>query len=428
MNRLFHEAPGHWRTVRLRHTVAACITGTWGEEPRGGPEDLICVRVADFDRMRGRVNLENPTFRFVPPSYRNRRMLARGDLLLEKSGGGEEQPVGSVVLYDHDAPAVCSNFIARMPVQPGFDGRYLCYLHAALYCMGVNRRSIRQTTGIQNLDSKSYLDEEVRAPELAEQQQLADFLDSRTALLDKLVRKKQQLLRLLMERRDALISQVVTTGMNPAAAARWKFTRFKFIRSGALFYGAGEPATSGDRGGPRYIRITDLNDDGSLRDETFTSLPETVAAPYLLEDGDILLARSGATAGKAFRYREEWGRACFASYLIRLRPDRRKVLPDYLYYYTQSKAYRDQVRLNAIQSTIANVSAERYGNFTIPLPPLEEQQVIVVFLQRMTSAVDRLAAATSRQISRLHEYRLSLIVETITRGRPERARAARRTL
>jgi len=421
MNSLFRNAPGHWRTVRLRHTVAACITGTWGEEPRGGPDDLICVRVADFDRMRGRVTLENPTFRFVPPSYRNRRMLARGDLLIEKSGGGEEQPVGSVVLYDHDAPAVSSNFIARMPVEPGFDGRYLCYLHAALYCMGVNRRSIRQTTGIQNLDSKSYLDEEVRAPELAEQQQLAALLDTRTALLDKLARKKQQLLDLIMERRDALISQVVM------AVTRWKSTRFKFIRSGALFYGAGEPATSGDRGGPRYIRITDLNDDGSLREETFTSLPETVAAPYLLEDGDILLARSGATAGKAFRYRAEWGRACFASYLIRLRPDRRKVLPDYLYYYTQSKAYRDQVRLNAIQSTIANVSAERYGNFTIPLPPLEEQQAIVAFLQRMTSAVDRLAAATSRQISRLYEYRASLIVEIITRGRAERARAARRT-
>lgn len=422
MNSLFRNAPGHWRTVRLRHTVAACITGTWGEEPRGGSDDLICVRVADFDRMRGRVRLENPTLRFIPPAYRNRRMLARGDLLIEKSGGGEEQPVGSVVLYDHDAPAVSSNFIARMPVEPGFDGRYLCYLHAALYCMGVNRRSIRQTTGIQNLDSKSYLDEEIRAPELAEQQQLAALLDTKTALLGKLARTKQQLLDLLMERRDALISQVVM------AAARWKSTRFKFIRSGALFYGAGEPATSGDRGGPRYIRITDLNDDGSLREETFTSLPKTVAAPYLLEDGDILLARSGATAGKAFRYREEWGRACFASYLIRLRPDRRKVLPDYLYYYTQSRAYRDQVRLNAIQSTIANVSAERYGNFTIPLPPLEEQQAIVAFLQRMTGAVDRLVAATSRQISRLHEYRASLIVETITRGRPERARAARRTL
>ena len=417
MNSLFRDAPSHWRTIRLKHTVSACITGTWGEEPRGGPGDIVCVRIADFDRLRGRVALEHPTFRFVAPSYRRRRILARGDLLLEKCGGGDGQPVGSVMLYDRDAPAVCSNFIARMPVEPGFDGRYLCYLHAALYHAGVNCRSIHQTTGIQNLDSKAYLEEEVRVPDLAGQQRIAAFLDGKTALLDKLARAKHRLLDLLRERRDALISQVITTGMNPAVPSRWSFTRFKFIRSGALFYGAGEPGASDHSGGPRYIRITDLNDDGSLRADTFTSLPEAVAAPYLLEDGDILLARSGATAGKAFRYREEWGRACFASYLIRLRPDRRKILPDYLYYYTQSRAYRDKVRLHTIQSTIANVSAERYGNFAIPLPPLEQQQAMVAHLQRMTVAVDRLVAVTTRQLARLHEYRCSLIVETITRGR-----------
>ena len=417
MNSLFRDAPAHWRTVRLKRTVSACITGTWGEEPRRGPDDIICVRVADFDRLRGRVALENPTFRFIAPSYRRRRMLARGDLLLEKCGGGDEQPVGFVVVYDSDAPAVCSNFIARMPVEPGFDGRYLCYLHAALYRMGVNRRSIRQTTGIQNLDSKSYLEEEVRVPDLAGQQQIAAFLDAKTALLDKLARTKQRLLDLLLKRRDALISQVVTTGTDPAAPACRSRTRFKFIRSGALFYGASEPGAGDDPGGPRYIRITDLNDDGTLRTDTFASLPEAVAAPYILQDGDILLARSGATAGKAFRYREEWGRACFASYLIRLRPDRRKILPDYLYYYTQSRAYRDQVRLHVMHSTIANVSAERYGNFTIPLPPLEQQQTMVAYLQRMTGAVDRLAAVTARQLARLQEYRASLIVETITRGR-----------
>jgi restriction endonuclease S subunit len=428
MNSLFRNAPAHWRAVRLKHTVTACITGTWGDEPRGGPEDLVCVRVADFDRLRGRINLENPTFRFVPASYRRRRLLARGDLLLEKSGGGDEQPVGSVVLYDSDAPAVSSNFIARMPVEPGFGGRYLCYLHAALYCMGVNRRSIRQTTGIQNLDSKSYLEEEVRAPDLVEQRQIAAYLDTKTALLDKLARTKQRLLDLLVERRDALISQVVTAGLDPAAPARWRSTRFKFIRSGALFYGANEPGARDDRGGPRYIRITDLNDDGSLRKDTFTSLPEAVAAPYLLQDGDILLARSGATVGKAFRYRQEWGRACFASYLIRLRPDCRKILPDYLYYYTQSQPYRNEVRVNTVQSTIANVSAERFGNFAIPLPALDQQQKIVEFLGRVTDAVDRLAAATAHQLNCLNEYRSSLIVETITRGRHERARAARHLL
>ncbi len=409
MNAVFRDAPAHWQAVRLKQTTTACTTGVWGEEARGGAEDLVCVRVADFDRLGLRADLRDHTLRFIPSAYRRRRLLVAGDLLLEKSGGGDGQPVGAVVMYTTDAPAVCSNFIARMPVAPGFDARYLCYLHAALYHLGVNRRSISQATGIQNLDCKSYLEEVVRLPECAEQIQIAALLDRKTALLTGLVRVKQRLLEVLRERREALITQNI-------GADRWQTTKLKFVRSGALLYGANEPATSRDLDGPRYIRITDLNEDGSLREGTFYSLPERLAAPYLLQDGDVLLARSGATVGKAFRYRKEWGRACFAGYLVRLRADRRKILPDYLCYYTQSRAYRREVRLNTVQSTIANVSAERYGNFAVPLPPLNEQQGIVERLDRVTGEVDRLVSVIEQQLARLREYRSALIVSTITRG------------
>jgi len=407
----FRDAPAQWRAVPLKRTVMACTTGTWGEEPRGGFDDLICVRVADFDRQRLCVDLRNPTRRFVPAAYRHGRMLAPGDLLLEKSGGGDDQPVGAVVLYEGGAPAVCSNFIARLPVAPGFDARYLSYLHAALYRLGVNRRSIYQTTGIQNLDSKSYLGEEVPIPECAEQRRIAAILDARTSLVDRLEENKRRLLDLLRERREALITQTLIP-----VEHHWPTVRFKFIRSGALLYGANEPAASRSTEGPRYIRITDLNDDGSLREDTFQSLPDDLVAPYLLQDGDLLMARSGATVGKAFRYRSEWGRACFAGYLVRLRPDRRRVLPDYLYYFTQSRAYRNQVRLHTVQSTIANVSAERYGNFEVPLPPLEKQQAMVDFLNGAVQKLDRLGDVTERQISLLRGYRSALIIDAVTRG------------
>jgi len=409
MNTPFRDAPAHWRTVRLKQTVTACTTGVWGEEARGGAEDVICVRVADFDRLRLRADVCDPTLRFVPPGYRRGRMLAAGNLLLEKSGGGEEQPVGAVVMYASNAPAVSSNFIARMPVAPGFDARYLCYLHAALYRIGVNRRSISQTTGIQNLDYKSYLEEVVRVPEYAEQRQIAALLDHKTVRLDDLARVKQRLIEVLRERREAVITQNI-------GADRGTMTRLKFIRSGALLYGANEPAATRDLDQPRYIRITDFNDDGSLREDTFYSLSERLAAPYLLKDGDILLARSGATVGKAFRYRKEWGRACFAGYLVRLRADRRKILPDYLHYYTQSRLYWREVRLNMVQSTIANVSAERYGNFAVPLPPLEEQQTIAELLDGATAKIDRLVSVIGQELVRLSEYRSALIVATITRG------------
>ncbi|MCU1274822.1 MAG: restriction modification system specificity domain protein [Bryobacterales bacterium] len=426
---LFSNAPGSWRTVRLKDTITGCRNGTWGEEPNGTSGDSVCVRVADFDRLRLRVNLSDPTWRFIPESLRAGRTLRRGDLLLEKSGGGEQQPVGTVVLYDHDTPAVCSNFIARMPVSPGFDSRYLCYLHAALYISRVNCRSINQTTGIQNLDAHSYLSEMVRIPDFVEQQCMAEFLDSKTALLDHLMEKKQRIIELLAEQRRALLSSAVLFGLDPHSRRKattlcclgeipehWAATRLKFIRSGALLYGANEPATHDRGSGPRYVRITDLNDDGTLREDTYESLPEHLASRYLLHDGDILLARCGATVGKAFVYRHEWGRACFAGYLIRLRPDQRKILPHYLHYYTQTHAFHQQVRQNTTQSTIANVNAERYGNFAVPLPPISEQRLIVEFLDRRTRTLTALTRATERQVEKLHEYRSALIVGTITRG------------
>ena len=395
----------------LKRTVSACTNGTWGEEPHGGSADLVCVRVADFDRRRLRVDLANPTLRFVPPAYRRGRILEPGDLLLEKFGGGGGHPVGAVVLYDGGPPAVCSNFIARLAVAPGFHSGYLCYLHAALYRIGINCRSISQTTGIQNLDSKSYLEEVVRIPDCVEQRGIAARLDGKTARVDRLVDVKYRLLHLLRERREALITQTMN-----AAAGHSEITPFKFIRSGALLYGANQPADSTSAEDPRYIRITDLNDDGSLREDTFHSLPDNLAAAYLLQDGDLLLARSGATVGKAFRYRREWGRACFAGYLIRLRPDRRKILPDYLHYFTQSRAYWDQVKLHTLQSIIANVSAERYGNFLVPLPSLKQQQATVDFLHGAVKNVQRLLDITERQISLLHEYRATLIVDAVTKG------------
>src|SRR5690606_29976436 len=110
----------------------------------------------------------------------------------------------------------------------------------------------------------------------------------------------------------------------------------RHITDGSLSYGANEAAESDDLRHPRFIRITDLNEDGTLRDDTFKSLPPDVARPYLLKDGDVLLARSGATVGKSFIYRRDMGDACYAGYLIRARLLESKFIPKLFWYCTQS--------------------------------------------------------------------------------------------
>ena len=204
------EIPEHWEIKRLRSTVKICQNGVWGNDP-DGLQDIVCVRVADFDRVCFRANIEDPTLRSVEPKVISARGLERGDLLLEKSGGGENQPVGAVVLYDHDIPAVCSNFVARVVLAKGFDSRFMSYLHAALYSLRINTKHIKQSTGIQNLDSSGYLDEAVVLPPgTDEQRSISSFLDIETAQIDALAYKVLEAIELLNDLRTAVISAAVT--------------------------------------------------------------------------------------------------------------------------------------------------------------------------------------------------------------------------
>ena len=91
------NVPEHWALDRIKRSTIGCKNGVWGNEAKEDDSDIPCVRVADFDRQRLRVTLIDPTIRNVTPSERTGRVLKRGDLLLEKSGGGELQPVGSEI-------------------------------------------------------------------------------------------------------------------------------------------------------------------------------------------------------------------------------------------------------------------------------------------------------------------------------------------
>lgn len=198
-----------WTSLRLRRLVQSTVSGVWGEESGAGDVDVKCVRATDFDYPRLTVCPQNLPTRSV--SYRDlrTRQLDVGDLVLEKSGGGDNQPVGRVVRWDLDALAVTSNFAARIRPTKGTSARFLAYLMASLYSSGITKRSIKQTTGIQNLDLSSYLDEQVDVPAEAEQELIADFLDAETARVEALIANKIRIVSLLEERIDNRISQEI---------------------------------------------------------------------------------------------------------------------------------------------------------------------------------------------------------------------------
>jgi type I restriction enzyme S subunit len=204
----------------------------------------------------------------------------------------------------------------------------------------------------------------------------------------------------------------------------WDVKRLRRVLAESLQYGANESAELDDPDLPRYVRITDIHENGTLRPDTFRSLPKDVAAPYLLKDGDLLFARSGATSGKTFLYQSSWGICASAGYLIRARMNQEEAVPAFVKYFTTSTNYWQWLSSVFIQSTIQNVSAEKYADLHLSLPPPAEQRAIAAFLDRETGRVDRLVAKKRELLERLKEKRTALISRTVTRGLPPAAARA----
>jgi len=108
---------------------------------------------------------------------------------------------------------------------------------------------------------------------------------------------------------------------------------------------------------------------------------------YELEPGDILFARSGATVGKTYIHRARNGRCVFAGYMIRFRPDRKQLLPDYLFHFTRSTAYKSWVGVRQRVVAQPNINAQQYGReLCLQIPPVTHQEE---FAGRM-AAIDQL--------------------------------------
>lgn len=214
--------PAAWRPRRLKHTVESVVGGIWGAELNEGEEATSCARVADFDYAVGRLRPFIPTARSISHAERQARLLRVGDLLLEKSGGGDQQPVGRVVAVEATPklPAVCSNFISRLRPKPPYDPHYLQLLHRALYFSGITRLSVKQTTGIQNLDVSHYLSRTVAIPPLDEQRRLTTEMTKEVDAERRVVSRIADERGLLGERQQALITAAVTGQIDPSSYRR----------------------------------------------------------------------------------------------------------------------------------------------------------------------------------------------------------------
>ncbi len=196
--------------------------------------------------------------------------------------------------------------------------------------------------------------------------------------------------------------------------AHWEVRRLKHLCTQSALYGANIAANYYAETGIRFLRTTDITDDGVLK-QGGVFIPKELVCDYLLKDGDILISRSG-TVGRSFLYKSKLHGPCsYAGYLVRfvLAP---LVLPRYVFLFTKTQAFAGFLRVMAISSTIENVNGEKYANATLPLPPLPEQAAIVRYLDYMERRIQRYVRAKQKLVNLLAEQKQAIIHRAVTRG------------
>ena len=421
------EIPSHWNLYSLKRSVDKCTNGFWGAEP-DGINDLCVLRVADFNRDNFLINENKLTFRSIHPKEAENRLLKKGDLLIEKSGGGDKTLVGCVVMFDKQFSAITSNFVAKMTPNINTDSKYLTYSFAHLYSGRVNFPSIKQTTGIQNLDSEAYLIEKFGFPPKNEQTQIANFLDHETAKIDSLIEKQQQLIELLKEKRQAVISHAVTKGLNPNVMMKdsgvewlgevpehWELVPLKYL---CTFSGGGTPSkdnlnywTDGDIPwvSPKdmktfWIKETqDYITEKAIK-ESSTNMVEPNSLLMVVRSGILQRTIPIAINKVPVTMNQDMKALKFGN----------RVLVEYIADLIHGNTSELLLEWSKEGATVESIEHEYLAHSIVPVPPIEEQQSITTLVAKKMGVYRELTCKAESQILLLQERRTALISAAVT--------------
>lgn len=254
---------------------------------------------------------------------------------------------------------------------------------------------------------------------------IASFLDHETAKIDNLIEKQQQLIELLKEKRQAVISHAVTKGLNPDVPMKdsgvewlgevpehWVPSRLKY-HTRQIVDGAHFTPTYTEIGIP-FLRVTDIQDE-SINFDNIKFIPEHEHKELIKrckpESGDLLLSKNG-TIGVPKLITWNWEFSIFVSLcLIKFKET---LTPEYSEYFFKSHEIKEQISGLVKQSTVINLHLDKIQNFWFCIPSLEEQWKIVNFLNEQTKTLDGLVESAEVAIQLMQERRTALISAAVT--------------
>lgn len=417
--------PPHWQIKTLEELLSYVIGGDWGKDENYQDSDFelaYCIRgseIRKWDEEKGRT----ASLRKIKRANIEKRKLIEGDILVEISGGGPDQPVGRTVLIDRtvlsfnpEIPKICTNFLRLIRPLNDVYPKLLNYYLKYFYYTGDISKYQAGSNNLRNLKFPDYLKIPIPLPPLPEQQAIVAKIEQLFSELDKgidnlrlaqqqLKTYRQSVLKWAFE--GKLTNENVKEGELPEG--------WKWVKLGELLESVknGYSKKPDDKGSKKILRISSVRPN-SVDFSDIRYLENDLSTEYEVSEGDLIFTRYNGSleyVGVCGRVPLLKEKIYYPDKLIRCRP---KIKTDFHSKYLQYASNSGEARmyiLSKLKTTAGQtgIAGSEIKQIPIPLPSIEEQQHIVSELESRLTVCDKLEESIAQSLQQAEALRQSIL-------------------
>jgi type I restriction enzyme S subunit len=417
------EIPAHWGVKRIKYL--AQVNPDSLSEDADPTREIQYIDIGSVDGL-GRI-VESTPFTFAVAPSRARRLVEDGDVIIS-TVRTYLRAIAQIRLPE-PGTVVSTGFAVIRP-NNHLTTSYAAYALRAPFLV---ERVVANSKGVSfpAINESELATYELAVPPAHEQQEIGAFLDRKTSTIDMLISKKERVMELLQERRNAKITRAVTLGLESNAPmkdsgiewlgkipAHWTTKKLKAVSSLQTGLTLGQNYDGASVVTRPYLRVANVQDGYlDLEDITQITLPASDALRYQLRSGDVLMTEGGDfdKLGRGHIWDGQIAHCLHQNHIFAVRPSHEFLNPHYLALVMRSGYGRAYFTATSKQSTnLASTNSTKLGNLPMPIPDLVEQERIVIELRREMSKIDSLIADVRMAIGKINELRTSLISAAVT--------------
>ncbi len=423
------DVPTSWAVKPFKWLLSNNDGGVWGDDPSGEGDTLV-LRSTD-QTVDGNWKLIDPAPRKLSDKEKASALLVQGDLVVTKSSGSSLHIGKTTLVTAAIAKQGCcyGNFMQRLRVNSSFTPKLAWYVMNNELARAQLDLLSNSTTGLANLNGTLIGEILLPISTVSEQTQITRFLDHETARIDALIEEQHRLIELLKEKRQAVISQAVTKGLDLTVPMKdscvewlgevpvhWAVSPLKFLIEEKVAgpYGASLTKAMYTNSGYRvYGQQQVISDDFSIGDYYISEEKFCEMQRYVVFPGDVLISVMG-TIGRVSVVPVGVEVGIINPRLVRYKFASDKVVPEFVKILLMSLRYQSRLSEESQGSTMEGLNMVILGDLPLVLPPLDVQHPIVAFVKNYDSNFNGLVSQATWTVDLLQERRSALISAAVT--------------